>query len=71
MKKKNPKRRSIRLDLRVEPWIAYALRAYAKRYGHTLSFSAAEAIKLLISDIPKKVLLHWLKEFRRSNSEVV
>jgi len=45
--------------------MAFALRAYAKTYGRTISFAATEAIKSLIYDVPKSTKQKWLAEFRR------
>jgi len=65
MEKKKIKRSTVRLDLRISPWLAFALRAYAKKYNRTLSFAATEAIKCLIYDVPKKTMRRWLTDFRR------
>jgi hypothetical protein len=66
--KNKSNRRTARLDLRLEPWPAYALRAYAQTYDKTLAFAATEAIKCLIFDVPRKTMKKWLSDFREINA---
>jgi hypothetical protein len=63
--KKKVNRRAARLDLRLDPWPAFALRMYAETYQLSLGRAAAEAIKCLISDIPEETMRAWLEKFRK------
>lgn len=71
MSKQNEGRSTVRVELRLIPWPAFALRAYAKHYGIPISEAAMRAINCILTDTPEHVINQWIDDYHKAKNHVV
>lgn len=69
MKKQNEGRRTVKVELRLIPWQAFALKAYAKWHGGTISCTVMEGMNCLLSYVPKPIIDRWLDEYQEKSEK--